>query len=64
MVHVGLAEDGHVDNHTVFASGWLREGDQSVWGRPVDVLFHPDGSLLVSDDYANAVYRIAYSATS
>ncbi len=41
-----------------FAEGWLK--GESVWGRPVDVEVLPDGSLLVSDDYANAIYRIAY----
>lgn len=42
-----------------FAEGWL-QGD-SVSGRPVDVLVMPDGSLLVSDDYAGVIYRITYS---
>jgi glucose/arabinose dehydrogenase len=41
-----------------FAEGWLR-GDEA-WGRPVDVLVMPDGSMLVSDDEANAIYRISY----
>jgi glucose/arabinose dehydrogenase len=43
----------------VFAEGWLQAGDR-VWGRPVDVLVAPDGALLVSDDYAGAIYRISY----
>jgi len=43
-----------------FASGWLDEASQKVWGRPVDVLAMPDGSLLVSDDYAGVIYRISY----
>ena len=43
----------------VFAEGWL-DKNENVWGRPVDVLVMPDGSLLVSDDYANAIYRISY----
>ena len=34
---------------------------QDAWGRPVDVLVMPDGALLVSDDEANAVYRISYA---
>ncbi len=42
----------------VFAEGWL-QGQQS-WGRVADVLQAPDGSLLVSDDYAGAIYRISY----
>jgi glucose/arabinose dehydrogenase len=42
-----------------FVQGWLQPGER-VWGRPADVLVAPDGSLLVSDDYAGAVYRIRY----
>jgi len=33
-----------------------------AWGRPVDVLVMPDGAMLVSDDTADAIYRIRYSA--
>ncbi len=36
---------------------------ESVWGRPVDIEVMPDGSLLVSDDHAGAIYRIAYRGT-
>jgi glucose/arabinose dehydrogenase len=43
-----------------FASGWLDEETQKVWGRPVDVLSMKDGSMLVSDDFANVIYRISY----
>jgi glucose/arabinose dehydrogenase len=43
-----------------FASGWLDEATQKVWGRPVDILVLPDGSMLVSDDQANVIYRITY----
>lgn len=43
-----------------FASGWLDDATQKVWGRPVDVLVLPDGSMLVSDDYADVIYRITY----
>jgi glucose/arabinose dehydrogenase len=52
--------NGKVTGHEVFASGWLDESTQKVWGRPVDVLMLPDGSMLVSDDYANVIYRISY----
>jgi glucose/arabinose dehydrogenase len=48
------------NGHEVFASGWLDEGAQKAWGRPVDVLLLPDGSMLVSDDQANVIYRISY----
>jgi glucose/arabinose dehydrogenase len=46
-------------DYSVFAEGWLQDG--KAWGRPVDVLVMPDGSLLVSDDRAGAIYRIAYT---
>jgi glucose/arabinose dehydrogenase len=40
------------------AEGWLQ--GETAWGHPADVLVAPDGSLLVSDDRAGAVYRIRY----
>ena len=43
-----------------FATGW-RVGDKP-WGKPVDVLVLPDGSMLISDDTANAIYRITYKS--
>ena len=52
-------EGGRVAKHEVFAEGWLQ--GESVWGRPVDIEVMPDGSLLVSDDHAGAIYRIAYT---
>ena len=45
-----------------FATGWLGDNGQ-IAGRPVDVLVMPDGALLVSDDHAGAIYRIAYRAS-
>jgi glucose/arabinose dehydrogenase len=45
-------------SYQVFAQGWLSGGD--AWGRPVDLQVMPDGSLLVSDDKAGAIYRISY----
>jgi len=41
-----------------FAEGWLT--DDGAWGRPVDVQPLPDGSMLVSDDRADAIYRITW----
>lgn len=45
-----------------FATGWLE--DEEVYGRPADVEVMPDGSLLVSDDYAGMIYRITYESPS
>jgi len=51
-------EGGEVVGVEDFVSGWLAY-DQA-WGRPVDLLEYPDGSLLVSDDRNGAIYRIYY----
>jgi glucose/arabinose dehydrogenase len=53
-------EGGKVVEYGVFAEGFLDKASDSAWGRPVDVQVMPDGALLVSDDQANAIYRIAY----
>ena len=50
--------ENKAENYIPFARGWLQGED--VWGRPVDIKQLPDGSVLVSDDYANAIYRISY----
>jgi glucose/arabinose dehydrogenase len=48
----------HLQEYRIFAEGWLQ--GQRDWGRPADVEIGPDGALYVSDDAANAVYRISY----
>ena len=50
---------GGAAGYEPFAEGWLQ--GESNWGRPVDLLVMPDGSLLVSDDQAGLIYRISYS---
>jgi glucose/arabinose dehydrogenase len=57
---VSLKADGSADKSTVFAEGFLDSETGSYRGRPVDVAVWKDGSLLVSDDYAGAIYRISY----
>ena len=52
-------EGNRAVSYETFAQGWLQ--NNRAWGRPVDVLVMPDGSLLVSDDHADAIYRISYS---
>jgi len=52
-------EGEKVISETIFAEGWLQDG--AAWGRPVDVEVMPDGSMLVSDDHADAIYCITYS---
>ena len=53
-------EDNKAVETSTFISGWLDDATDEVWGRPVDVEELPDGSILVSDDYADAIYRISY----
>ena len=55
---VRLDKTGQAISYEPFAEGWLQ--GQRAWGRPVDVLVAGDGSLLVSDDTANVIYRISY----
>jgi glucose/arabinose dehydrogenase len=50
--------DSKVQRYEVFADGWLQKN--RVLGRPVDIEIMPDGSLLVSDDYGDRIYRITY----
>jgi len=60
VMMVTLKDDGKtVDKYEEFATGWME--NERAWGRPVDLLVMPDGSLLISDDTANAVYRVTYS---
>ena len=48
----------HKRSYTDLVAGWLVAGES--WGRPVDILELPDGSVLISDDLNNAIYRLAY----
>lgn len=53
---VTLDEEGNALSYEPFAEGWLQ--GEEAWGRPVDLEYLPDGSLLVSDDAGNRIYRI------
>jgi len=57
--YVPIQADGTAGPSTVFAEGWLDPDTGRFRGRPVDVAVWKDGSLLVSDDYAGAIYRIS-----
>ena len=47
--------------YETFIYGWLDDDEQEAWGRPVDILILDDGSMLISDDKANAIYRVTYT---
>ena len=55
-----LDSKGNAAKTEPFAEGWMNQ-DGVYLGRPVDVQQYVDGSLLVSDDKAGAIYRISYS---
>jgi glucose/arabinose dehydrogenase len=56
-----IKDDGSApEGSKPFADGWL-DSDGAYDGRPVAIGQLRDGSLLVSDDFAGAVYRITYS---
>lgn len=59
VMFTSLKEDGTADKTEPFAEGWLTDAGEYI-GRPVDVAHLADGSLLVSDDFAGAIYRIWY----
>ena len=59
VMRVKLDDAGNAAGYEDFATGWLDR--QEVWGRPADVRVAKDGALLVSDDFANVIYRIAYT---
>ncbi len=59
---ISVKADGNAGKHEVFADGFL-DGETGIYrGRPVDVAVMKDGSMLISDDYAGAIYRVTYKA--
>jgi glucose/arabinose dehydrogenase len=61
IMFTSLKADGTADKTEVFADGWL--DDSGLYrGRPVDVAVMKDGSMLISDDFAGALYRVSYTA--
>ena len=57
-------ENGEATNSKPFIEGWLNEETQEASGRPVDILWLKDGSMLISDDYGDAIYRVSYNDTA
>lgn len=61
IMFTSLKSDGTADKTEVFADGWLDDETGLYRGRPVDVAMMKDGSMLISDDFAGALYRVTYS---
>jgi len=64
IMFTSLKPDGSADKTEPFAEGWLDQSTGEYLGRPVDVAVLTDGSLLISDDLAGALYRISYKKPS
>ena len=56
-IRAGKATGAYED----FITGWLvDEAKPAVWGRPVALAVHRDGSLLVTDDAHSLIWRVTY----
>jgi glucose/arabinose dehydrogenase len=61
VVRVPLHQSGHASGeYEDFLTGFVIDNDH-VWGRPVGITVAADGSLLVSDDASNSIWRISYA---
>ena len=63
VVVLKMESNGKLMDSEPFAYGWL-QNEKEVNGRPVDIQFLKDGSMLVSDDYNGVIYKISYKAES
>jgi len=61
VIRVPLHQTGHASGeYEDFLTGFVLP-DGNVWGRPVGMTVAPDGSLLVSDDGSNSIWRVSYT---
>jgi glucose/arabinose dehydrogenase len=62
IAFVPFGSDGKPRGHYEdFVKGFLiDESEPQTWGRPVDVLIHPDGSLLFTEEENGRIYRVSY----
>ena len=60
VLTVRATADGKNAKVTPFVTGFLDKAKNEFWGRPVDVLQLPDGSLLIADEQMGAIYRVSY----
>ncbi|HEV2883883.1 MAG TPA: PQQ-dependent sugar dehydrogenase, partial [Pyrinomonadaceae bacterium] len=61
IIRVRFRNGKLIGGYDDFLTGWmLDENSREVWGRPVGLLVLPDGSMLITDDGANKVWRVTY----
>lgn len=58
---VTVDENNQASDYQPFINGWLDTDNDDVSGRPVDIEWLPDGSMLISDDFADMIYRVVYA---
>ena len=58
VVFIKLDENGNYVSQEDFITGWL--SNESAWGRPVSPFVMSNGSLLISDDKFNVIYKVTY----
>jgi len=61
VIRIPLHQTGHASGeYEDFLTGFVLP-DGNVWGRPVGITVAPDGSLLVSDDGSDSIWRVSYA---
>jgi glucose/arabinose dehydrogenase len=61
VIRIPLHQTGHASGeYEDFLTGFVVDNGH-VWGRPVGVTVAPDGSLLVTDDGSNSIWRVTYT---
>jgi len=58
-IMMATVNNGKVVQYEPFADGWLQD-NKKVIGRPVDIEWMKDGSMLISDDQQGLIYKVAY----
>jgi glucose/arabinose dehydrogenase len=61
IIRIRFRDGRPVGGYDDFLTGWMLGEDRAeVWGRPVGLLVLKDGSLLITDDGANKIWRVTY----
>ena len=58
VIMINLDKNGDYISQEDFITGWLE--NENAWGRPVQPFVLSDGSMLISDDKYNVIYRVVY----
>jgi glucose/arabinose dehydrogenase len=62
IIRIRFKDGKPVGGYDDFITGWMTaEDSQDVWGRPVGLLVLKDGSMLITDDGSNKIWRVIYS---